>query len=157
MRLAAVVALSVVSLAQAFDFSHLLNRIQQETIKFDQRADDVKNREEEQIHRIELQERDLDRSLEAAREKYHWVHQPISLLERKHRVIRRVKPRVFTPKDDMHVIEQTERQREEAQKEFLAVEKMVADLPSKLLGKREKLKEKLEVPLEDSDAEADDE
>ena len=156
MRGAAVLALGALAVAEAFDFSHLLNRIQQETIKFDQRAEQVKNKEEEQLHRIELQERDLDRSLEATREKYHWVHEPASFLERKQGTLRRVKARVFTPKDDLHVIEQTEKQREEAQKEFLAVEKMVADMPEKLLGKKEKLKENLQVPLEDPDDDSSD-
>jgi hypothetical protein len=54
------------------------------------------------------------------------------------------------------VIEQTEKQREEAQKEFLAVEKMVADMPEKLLGKKEKLKENLQVPLEDPEDDSSD-
>ncbi len=132
-----------------FNFNDLLGRIHQATLKFEQQADDVKNREEDELRNIEMRERDVDRALAADAEKFHWKQDPQSLLERKRYKKLRVKPKPIAADEDIHILEETEKQRELAEKNFLEVEKEIAELPDNLLGTSERRKKNLDVPLDE--------
>lgn len=136
-----------------WDFSNLLGKIQQTTLNFDQQVEDIKNREQDEIRNIELRERDLDRSLEQNAEKFHWKLSPSqSFLESKRRYKkRRVEVKPISAGTNTHILEETEKQREMAEKNFLQVEKQIAELPDKLLHKAERQKAHLNVPLNDGD------
>ena len=156
---AALVLGTLASAVHGWDFSNLLGRIQQATISFDQRADEVRDSEEASLRKIEDKERAVDRSLETFKEKLRMsAPPPQSLLEqrrRKHRKNRVTFKRVSF-KSDNKVLEETERQREEAEKNFLAVEKQIADLPEKLTHSKERrVKEKFDVPLDDAQDDED--
>lgn len=148
--------LSLVSLACAqFDFHNLLGRIQQTTLKFDQQVEDIKNREQDEIRNIELRERALDRALETDMEKYHWKRpETSSFLEsklRRHKKHRKVEAHPITLENDVQALEETEEQRQVAEKEFLKVEKDIAELPEKLLHKSADMNVPLEESYEDDD------
>ena len=134
-----------------FDFSNLVGKIQQTTLNFDQQVEDIKNREQDEIRNIELRERDLDRTLEQNAEKFHWKLSPSqSFLESKRRYKKhRVEVKPISTGADTHILEETEKQREIAEKNFLQVEKQIAELPEKLLHKAERQKAQLDVPLDD--------
>ena len=137
-----------------FNFNDLMGRVQQATLKFDRQAEDIKNREEDEIRNIEMREKDADRSLEANIEKFHWQRSNPSFLERRsHHKKLHVKARPVTADVDMRILEETEKQRELAEKNFLKVEREIADLPDKLLGTSERQKSALDVPLDDQNDE----
>lgn len=126
-------------------------------MKFDQQAEDVKNREQDEIRNIEMRERDIDRAFAAEAEKFHWKLPSSSFLETRRRNAKhRVKPKPVTVDDSVEVLQKTERERELAQKNFIAVEKQIAELPDKLLRTKERQKSKLSVPLDDEDSSDDD-
>jgi hypothetical protein len=140
-----------------YAFSDLLGRIQQTTLKFDQQAEDVKNREQEEIRNIEMRERDIDRAFNAEVEKFHWkLPLASSFLEKRRPKKHSVKAKPIAVDENLRVLEETEKQRELAEKNFLAVEKDIASLPEKLLRTKERKKNKLSVPLDDDDSSDDD-
>lgn len=134
----------------AFDFSGLLGRIQSETLKFDRMTDEYKNEEEAGIRSVQLRERDIDRSLEGIKMKLH-LDTPASFVERRIRHHRRheVIPKSVSFESDATELEGLETKREEAQKNFLAVEEDISKMPERIMHTKEKLaKEQFEVPLD---------
>jgi hypothetical protein len=146
-----LLALSLGIASGDFEFTDLLGRIQQTTLKFDQQAEDVKNREINEIHNIEMRERDVDRELQADIEKYHWNIPSASFLQKRRVQKNRVKSKPVSINQDVIALEQTEKQRELAEKNFLKVEKEIAELPDKLMRTKERQQSRLEVPLDDDD------
>ena len=151
----------------SFDVASVLNHIRQATLNYHQMVDSVKNREEDQIHKIELKERDVDRQLEAIINKFH-LDKPsgYSLLERrkKHRKssipedqtipkyshLKKVEVHEIVPEVDMKAMEETELAREDAEAQLVKVEADIAKLPERLFHTSErKAKESKYVPLED--------
>jgi len=154
----------------AFDLTGLVNRIRSETLNFDQMVDSVKTKEENQIHNIELKERDVDRELDAVAEKYHFGHKYSnpgpgeSFLERKHRHedvpkyshLKKVEPHEIVSEKDVKAMEKSELAREEAEKELVQVEANLADMPERLFHTKERrAKEDKDVPLEDTEEDFD--
>lgn len=138
----------------AWDFSGLLGKIQSETLKFDRMADTYKNKEEAGIRSVQLHERDIDRSLEALKQRLHL--DGTSFLERhrkhKHRSHKPVKANAVTFSSDEKELEDLEHKREAAERTFLETEKEIAGMPERIFHSKEKqAKENFEVPLIDED------
>lgn len=151
MRLFGVLGLAfaLVDIGSAFDFSKLLNRIHQATIHFDQQSESVTNKEENELRSIEAKEKEVDRSVEEIRRKYHLKDDPYSLLEEGRRLkFRKVAPRTEEFETDAKILRETEINREKAEKHFLDVEKEISELPQKLMHK-----EVMEAAENDSDDE----
>ena len=151
----------------SFDVASVLNHIRQATLNYDQMVDSVKNREEDQIHKIELKERDVDRQLEAIINKFH-LDKPngYSLLERrkKHRNksipddqtipkyshLKKIEVHEIVPEVDLKAMEDAELAREDAEAQLVKVEEDISKLPEKLFHTTERrAKETKYVPLED--------
>ena len=152
----------------SFDVASVLNHIRQATLNYDQMVDSVKNREEDQIHKIELKERDVDRQLEAVINKFH-LDKPsgYSLLERrkKHRRgadvaedqmipkyshLKKIEVHEIVPDVDLKAMEDAELAREDAEAQLVKFEADIAKLPEKLFHTTERrAKESKYVPLED--------
>jgi hypothetical protein len=155
----------IVQLGAGFDLTGLLNHIRSETLNFDQMVDGVKTKEENQIHEIELKERDVDRELEAVAEKYHFGHRFLendsassSFLEARkskdklpeYSNLKKVTPHQIVSKSDVKALEKTELNREAAEKNLVQVEAQIADMPERLLHTKERrIKEDKDVPLDE--------
>jgi len=155
-RLTGALVIFLIDLAAGFDFSKLLNRIHQATIRFDQQSEAVTNKEENELRGIEAKEHEVDRSVEDIRRKYH-LQDPFSLLEKVRRLrFHKVVPRTEEFDSDAKILRQTEVNREKAEKHFLDVEKEIAQLPEKLMKSKERAKDQFEVPLDDDSDDQDD-
>ena len=159
------------SVLGSFDSASLLNHIRQATLNYDQMVDSVKNREEDQIHKIELKERDVDRQLEAVVNKFH-LDKPTgySLLERRKRHrhrsshavpgdqvipkyshLKKIEVHEIVPEADLKAMESTELAREDAEAQLVKVEADIAKLPEKLLHITERnAKDNKSVPLDEA-------
>lgn len=152
---------TLVAACSGFDFSGLLGRIQSETMKFDRMTNEYKNQEEAGIRSVQLRERDIDRSLEALKMRLHLEGSPsgLSLLERRrkhfhHRPHKPVVSNIVTFNSDEKELEALEQKRQEAQRNFLAVEEDIAKMPERLFHAKDKqAKEQLTVPLDEFDDE----
>jgi hypothetical protein len=165
MRFIGVIA-SIAQLGAGFDLTGLLNHIRSETLNFDQMVDGVKTKEENQIHDIELKERDVDRELDAVAEKYHFgqkfsENDSSSFLQKKrtgdnfpkYSHLKKVSPHEIVAKSDVKAMEKAELDREAAEKNLVQVEEDIAQLPEKLFHTRERrAKEDKDIPLEDTSA-----
>ena len=162
----------------SFDSASLLNHIRQATLNYDQMVDSVKNREEDQIHKIELKERDVDRQLEAVVNKYH-LDKPtgFSLLERRKRHrhrstrhqespqdqvipkyshLKKIEVHEIVPEADLKAMESAELAREDAEAQLVKVEADVAKLPEKLFHTAERNAKKNKfVPLDEDEGDDD--
>ena len=163
----------------SFDAASVLNHIRQTTLNYDQMIDTVKNREEDQIHKIELKERDVDRQLESIVNKFH-LDKPTgySLLERrkkrtnrarqqsdypedqrvpKYSHLKKVEVHEIVPEVDLKAMEDAELARENAEAQLVKVEADIAKLPERLFHTSErKAKESKYVPLDDEREEDED-
>ena len=131
-------------------------------------VDSVKNREEDQIHKIEMKEKDVDRQLEAVVSKYHLDNSnPYSFLERRRRHhhkkhttsshhlnhpreipedqtipkyshLKRVEVHTIMPEADLKAMEQAEVARKQAEDELVKAEADLAGLPERLFHTKEK-------------------
>ena len=159
----------------SFDVANVLNHIRQATLNYDQMVDSVKNREEDQIHKIELKEKDVDRQLETIVNKFH-LDKPssYSLLERrrkrktrpqrlsedqtvpKYSHLKQVEVHEIVPEVDLKAMEDAELAREDAEAQLVKVEADLAKLPERIFHTSErKAKDSKYVPLEDDQAEND--
>lgn len=134
MRCISVSILFIASKVSAnYDFSGLMNRIQKSTFDFDRRIEDTKNSEDSTIRSIELQERNVDRQLDAIREKFHLrPASSTSLLEKKR--LRKNNHR-RSEADDAEIIRDTELDREKAVEQLLRVEEDIGHMPERLFRK----------------------
>lgn len=157
MRFLSVGALvCLASSVAGWDFTNLLGRIRHTTLDYDHQAATLVNQEENDINSIQLREDKVDRELADIIEKFDLKKDsgPFSLLQkRRHHKSHKIVAHGETPIEaDMKILDQTEKNRERAEAEFLDTERKIADLPEKLSHRKERRqREQLEVPLEDED------